>query len=115
MSPNYGENDPGNDEVPDWLLGGNRKRQVLAALARPNCNTGWTAAQLSEQLGCGVTTAHEVLRGLRPLGVLEQHPAGGVSLTRGNKLGRALRAVIAALAPFEGQSVERPRRGERRS
>jgi len=115
MSPNYGGNKPGTDEVPDWLLGGNRKRRVLAALARQNGKEGWTAAQLSDELGCGLTTAHEILRGLRPLGVLEPHPAGGVRLARDNKLGQALRTVITALAPLEGRTVERPPRGERRS
>jgi Mn-dependent DtxR family transcriptional regulator len=115
MSPNYGENEPGTDEVPDWLLGGNRKRRVLAALARRNRTEGWTAAQLSDELDCGVTTAYEVLRGLRPLGVLEAHPDGGVRLAQGNKLGRALRSLIRELAPFEGRAVERPPRGKRRN
>lgn len=114
MSPNYGENEPGTDEVPDWLLGGNRKRRVLAALARHNRKEGWTAAQLSDELGCGVTTAYEVLRGLGPLGVLEPHPDGGVRLARGNELGRALRTLIRALGPFEGSAVDRPPRGKRR-
>jgi DNA-binding IclR family transcriptional regulator len=114
MSPNYGTNDPGADEVPDWLLGGNRKRRLLAALARQQRRQGWTAAQLSVELSCGLTTAHELLRGLRPIGLLEEHPGGGERLARSNELGRAVRAMIKALGPLEGQTVERPPRERRR-
>jgi hypothetical protein len=114
MSPNYGANDPGADEVPDWLLGGNRKRRLLAALARPGRRQGWTAAELSDDLECGVTTAHEVLRALRPIGLLEAHPSGGERLARSNELGRAVRAMIKALGPLEGKTVERPPRERQR-
>jgi Mn-dependent DtxR family transcriptional regulator len=115
MSPNFGGNSPGNDVVPDWLLGGDRKRRVLYALARKNGREGWTAAALSEEVGCGISTVHELLRGLQPLDLLESHPRGGVLLARGNNLGRALRRLILALAPLEAQPVERARRGSRRS
>jgi DNA-binding IclR family transcriptional regulator len=115
MSPNYGDNGQPTDEVPDWLLGGNRKRRVLAALARSGRRRGWTAAELSDELGCGLTTAHEILRVLRPLGLLETLPGGGVRLTRDGSLARALRALLAALAPFEGQRVDRPPRGGRQA
>jgi DNA-binding IclR family transcriptional regulator len=115
MSPNFGRRRPGNDVVPDWLLGGDRKRRVLCALARQKGTEGWTAAALSEEVGCGLSTAHELLRGLEPLELLEPHPRGGVRLSRGNDLGRALRRLIVALAPLEGQAVERARRGSRRS
>jgi DNA-binding IclR family transcriptional regulator len=109
MAPNYGDSTRPTDVVPDWLLGGNRKRRVLQALAeeRPD---GWTAAELSERLGCGRTTAHEILRSLRPLGVLEARPGGGVRLDNHSQLARALRGLLAALQPLESQVVERPPR-----
>jgi Mn-dependent DtxR family transcriptional regulator len=115
MSPNYGQNTRPEDEVPDWLLGGNRKRRTIAALARGGRKDGWTAAQLSDELECGVTTAHEILRALRPLDVLEELPEGGVRLAHRGGLARALRAMVKALAPLEGETVERPPRGSRRS
>lgn len=115
MSPNYGGNKRAGDGVPDWLLGGNRKRRVIEALARTGRRKGWTAAELSEELECGVTTAHEILRALRPLDVLEELPGGGVRLARRPGLATALRSMIRALAPLEGEAVERPPRGTRRS
>ncbi len=110
MSPNYGPNSRPDDAVPDWLLGGNRKRRVLAALASSERRHGWTAAELSKELGCGRTTAHEILRGLRPLGVLETLPDGRVRLARHGALAHALRAFLAALASLEQQQVDRPPR-----
>lgn len=110
MTPYYGGKERPADTVPDWFLGGNRKRRVLAALASNSRKRGWTAAELSEELGCGRTTAHEILRGLRPLGVLETLPGGGVRLARTGPLARALRALLAALAPLEERTVDRPRR-----
>jgi len=108
MSPNYGRGAPPPDVVPDWLLGGNRKRRVLQALAVGG--RGWTAAQLSEEVGCGRTTAHEILRGLQPLGLLETAPQGGVRLARSSALARALRALLAAVKPLEQKEVDRPPR-----
>ncbi len=109
MSPNYGTREPAADDVPDWLLGGNRKRRVLAALAGTS-RRGWTVAELAHELDCGATTVYEILRGLRPLGVLEQRPGGRVRLARDGALARALRGLLAALAPFEGRPVDRPPR-----
>jgi len=110
MSPNYGANEQPADAVPDWILGGNRKRRVLAALAVSGRRRGWTAAQLSNELGCGRTTAHEILRGLQPLGLLETLPGGGVRLARRGALAQALRRLLAALAPLEREQVDRPPR-----
>lgn len=109
MSPNYGTRKPPSDEVPDWLLGGNRKRRLLAALAAVS-RRGWTVEELAEELECGSTTVYEILRVLRPLGVLEQRPGGRVRLARTGALARALRELLAALAPFEGHRVDRPPR-----
>jgi DNA-binding IclR family transcriptional regulator len=108
MSPNYGSNAQPADQVPDWLLGGNRKRRVLAALA--DRADGWTPAELSYELGCGVTTVYEILRGLRPLGLVERLPAGRVRLSRTGALARSLRALLVALEPLEGRLVDRPPR-----
>src|SRR4051794_16757688 len=110
MSPNFGNNQRPPDAVPDWLLGGNRKRRVLQALADDRRPNGWSAAELSAELGCGRTTAHEILRSLRPLDVLEERPGGGVRLARRGALASALRRLIAALAPLENETVERPPR-----
>lgn len=110
MSPNYGSNDRPPDLVPDWLLGGNRKRRILVALAAPQPDGGWTAQELSAELACGPTTVYEVLRSLRPLGVLEAGADGRVRLGREQELARALRALLVALAPLEEQRVDRPPR-----
>lgn len=110
MSPNFGTNARPQDAIPDWLLGGNRKRRVLQALADETDSDGWTAADLSEHLGCGRSTVHEILRALRPLGVLQQRPGGGVRLADDGDLARPLRALLVALRPLERQAVERPAR-----
>src|SRR4051794_14199187 len=110
MSPNYGSNERPDDVVPDWLLGGNRKRRVLQALADDDRPGGWTAAELSATLGCGRTTAHEILRTLRPLDVLEDRPGGGVRLARRGVLATALRRLLDALHPLEAEAVDRPPR-----
>ncbi len=94
MSPSYGSNSRPDHAVPDWLFGGNRKRRVLAALASSERRHGWTAAELSKELGCGRTTAHEILRGLRPLGVLEALPDGRVRLARHGALAWIIGALI---------------------
>jgi Mn-dependent DtxR family transcriptional regulator len=109
MSPNYGTNEHPTDQVPDWLLGGNRKRRVLAMLARRSPH-GWTVAELSDELGCGPTTVYEIVRALRPLGLLEPLPGGRLRLARKGRLAGALRALLAALAPLENESVDRPPR-----
>jgi hypothetical protein len=71
MTPNFGDNEsPTDDLVPDWLLGGNRKRRVLSALARPKRPIGWKAQELSKELGCGRTTVFEIVRVLRALDAL---------------------------------------------
>src|SRR4051812_46897347 len=98
MTPNYGDGPRPDDVVPDWLLGGNRKRRVLQALTEDR-QDGWTAAQLTTELGCSRTTAHEILRSLRPLGVLESRPGGGVRLGEDDPLAVALRDLLLALKP----------------
>ena len=83
---------------------------MLAALASNERKRGWTAAALSKELGCGRTTAHEILRGLDPLGVLDPLPGGGVRLSRRGPLAKALRELLIALGPLEEEQVNRPPR-----
>jgi biotin operon repressor len=111
---NYGRNRRPKDAVADFLLGGNRKRLVVARLADED---GYSAAALVSELKIGRATVFEVLRALRAAGALE--PRGdGYRLTRKTPLGRALRALVAALAEVGEKKVDRPprpRRGRRRT
>jgi hypothetical protein len=109
MSPNYGPHRRPADELPDWLLGGNRKRRVLSALATAPSH-GWTVAELVQELGCAPTTVYEILRALRPLEVLDQPQSGRLALAQHGDVAVALRSLLAALAPFEGRPVDRPPR-----
>lgn len=109
MTPNYGTHQAPADDVPDWLLGGNRKRRVLAALADAS-RRWWTVAELAEELDCGASTVYEILRALRPLGVLEQRAGGRIRLAQRGPLATAMRRLLVALAPFEAHAVERPPR-----
>jgi DNA-binding IclR family transcriptional regulator len=112
---NYGENARPPDLVPGWLLGGNRKWRVLHALAHPDRAEGWLCSELAEELGCGPTTVFEVVRGLRPLGVVASTRGGRHQLNTEAGLGEALRRFVDALAPFTEDEVDRAPRGTRRS
>jgi DNA-binding IclR family transcriptional regulator len=109
MVPNFGGKNPPGDLVPDWLLGGNRKRRVLELLADEK-HGGWTAAELSIEIDCGRTTAHEILRTLDAMGVLEEAPKGGMRLAHTGDLAEALRALLDALVLYRSETVERPPR-----
>jgi IclR helix-turn-helix domain len=109
MSPNYGSHGRPQEEIPDWLLGGNRKRRVLVALAGAP-SAGWKVSELAKQLGCGPTTVYEILRVLRTLGVLEKRAGGGLALSEQGNVALALRGLLTALAPFDGCPVDRPPR-----
>jgi hypothetical protein len=110
LSPFYGSNEPPNaDVVPDWLMGGNRKRRVLACLADPDREQGWTVAQLVEELGCGRSTAFEIVRGLRSLGVLGVRD-GRIRIDLETHLGAAIAGMLTALKPFSTRPVDRPPR-----
>ena len=113
MSPFYGDNKPPDaDLVPDWLMGGNRKRRVLASLTDQTRDQGWTVAELIEELGCGRTTAFEIVRGLRPLGVVLNED-GRIRLDHDTQLGAAIAGMVIALEPFSTQAVDRPPRPRR--
>jgi DNA-binding IclR family transcriptional regulator len=110
MAPFYGQNSqPPGDLVPDWLLGGNRKRRVLDALAKPQDAAGWKPAQLAETLKCGRTTVFEIVRVLRGLKILEED-AGHVRIASSAPLGRALIDLLDAVDNFMDQAIDRPPR-----
>jgi hypothetical protein len=110
MTPNPGSKPLAVYAVPDWLLGGYRKRRVLEALAWQRPKLGWTVAALVEKEICAQATAYEILRGLRPLGVLENRPGGGVVLRQEGDLAEALRTFLVALRPLSTEEVDRPKR-----
>lgn len=111
MPPFYGANEkPNSDLVPDWLLGGNRKRRVLAALAERDSSPGWKSAGLAQSLGCGRTTVFEIVRALRALDVLEEDEGGRVWMDGSTPLGKALIDLLQAVNAFSDQSVDRPPR-----
>lgn len=106
---NYGGNRRPKDAIADFLLGGNRKRLVVARLAEDD---GYSAATLVAELKIGRATAFEVLRALRAAGALEAR-GDGYRLTRKTPLGRALRALVTALADVGEEKVDRPPRPRR--
>lgn len=109
MTPFYGTNEPpSGDVVPDWLMGGNRKRRVLAALANPD--RGWSVRELVEGLGCGRSTAYEIVRALRALSVLNEETDGGLHLDLNTDLGVAIARLVEALEPLAHEPVDRPPR-----
>jgi hypothetical protein len=108
MSPNYGSNEkPAAHVVPDWLLGGNRKRRVLAALAERDRD--WTVDELADEVACGITTVYEIVRALRPLGVLDDAD-GRLRLDLDEQLGQAIATLVKALEPHIEEAVDRPPR-----
>jgi hypothetical protein len=110
LAPFYGSKPPpDNDVVPDWLLGGNRKRRVVAALASAGHQGGWAVSELVDELACGRSTVYEIVRALRPLGVLEE-VEGRIRLNLSTDLGDAISALLKALEPFALEQVDRPPR-----
>lgn len=111
MTPFYGGNErPVGDVVPDWLMGGNRKRRVIAALADHGREGGWSARELIEELRCGRSTTYEILRALRALDVLDEVDDGRLRLDVETDLGEAIAGLLQALTPFADESVDRPPR-----
>lgn len=106
--PNYGKNQRPADVIPDWLLGGNRKRLLLAELVE---NPNALGAQgLAEHLGCGRSTAFETIRALRALNVIEQDESRGIRLVGSHELTKAIKVMLNALGPFAEEIVDRPPR-----
>lgn len=115
MAPFYGTNDPPiGDVVPDWLLGGNRKRRVLAALADRDREPAWSVRELVDDLRCGRSTVYEIVRALRKLDVMDEVSDGRLRLDVQTDLGDAIAGLLQALAPFADAPVDRPPRARNR-
>lgn len=116
MAPNYGENSaPDGVVVADWLLGGNRKRRVLAALSAPGEPSGWRPADLAGTLGCGRTTVFEIVRALRGFGVIKEGAEGVVRIDSGSEVGLALITLVERIEGMADKAVDRPPRARDRS
>jgi DNA-binding HxlR family transcriptional regulator len=107
--PNYGPNSRPHDAGADFLLGGNRKRLIIEALAAE----AWSATELVDELDIGRSTVFEVIRALWSADALELDD-GRYRLARRTALGRSLRALVAALAEGGEEAVDRPPRPRRR-
>lgn len=97
------------ERVPDWLLGGHVRRRVLEALDEQ----GWTAIELAEHINAAEPTVFEVFRAMKPLGGIEPVGPRGTYRLSHDGIGSAVRALIQAAKPFEGDPVSQPpsRRG----
>ncbi len=104
---------PHADVVPNWFLGGERRRLLLEAITtRPK--KGWTVAELTERTGCGQATAYEVVRVLRDLGVVEPPDAKRrYRLAPDHRLATPLRVLLDELRTYASRAVDRPSRGSR--
>jgi biotin operon repressor len=110
--PYYGPRGRDDEELRDWLLGGNRKRQILESLAEAP-ERGWSAEVLAEELQCGPATVYETFRALRGAGLLECVQARRYRLAEGTDLADSLRALIVVLKVQGARSVDRPPRARR--
>lgn len=101
------------DVVPNWFLGGERRRQLLEALTtRPE--EGWTILELKEETGCAQATAYEVVRVLRGLGLLEAADSSHrYRLASEHRLAAPLNDLLRELRRYASQTVDRPSRGDR--
>jgi hypothetical protein len=93
------------EHVPDWILGGVRRRQVLQLLRD---ETGWTAKSLAGKVGCAEAWVYEIFRVLRSVNLLTDGETSGYRLASGSPLPDALAALIDALEPFADMPVDRP-------
>jgi DNA-binding transcriptional ArsR family regulator len=107
--PNYGPRGRGDEELRDWLLGGNRKRLILECLYDAP-EHGWSAEALARHLKIGPATVYETLRALRSAGLLETPNPRRHRLATGTDLADALRALIVVLKREGARAVDRPPR-----
>lgn len=91
--------------VPDWVLGGVRRRQVLQRLRDEQ---GWSAKALAGEIGCGEAWVYEIFRVLKSVEALTVAESGGYRLASGSPLPDALVELIEALEPFAEIAVDRP-------
>lgn len=89
------------------MLGGNRKRLIVERLSE---SRGYTALELIDELKIGRSTVFETLRVLRGAEALDELSEDRYRLTSRTPLGRALRALVSALAANGDDPVERPPR-----
>lgn len=101
------------DVVPNWFLGGERRRLLLEAIvARPK--RGWTIPELKQRTGCGQATAYEVVRVLRDLGLIESPDSSHrYRLAPDHRLAAPLRELLKALRVYASRPVDRPARPSR--
>jgi DNA-binding GntR family transcriptional regulator len=112
MSPNYANRQaPDPHRVPDWMLGGHRRRVILQALATGD---GCNADALASEADIGRSTVFEMLRALRAIGAIARSPDGAWRLDTDTALGAAINDLLAALAPLDGHVVDRPPRARDR-
>jgi DNA-binding transcriptional ArsR family regulator len=109
---NFGPHGRGNEELRDWLLGGNRKRRILESLAEAP-DGGWSAELLARELDCGPATVYETFRALRGAGLLETIKPRRYRMAAGTDLADALQALIVVLKVEGAQGVARPPRTRR--
>lgn len=103
------------DPVPDWFLGGRRRRRLLELLASER-REGWTVAELKAEAPCGQATAYEVVGALADIGLLESPDLEHrYRFDADHELAQPLRQMLNALTPFGAKSVRRPSRGSRRT
>lgn len=110
--PNYGTQGRGDEELRDWLLGGNRKRRILECLVEAP-DEGWSAEALALHLEIGPATVYETLRALRGAGLLETPKPRRHKLSATAELANALRALIVILKTEGAVTLERPPRVRR--
>jgi DNA-binding IclR family transcriptional regulator len=106
--PNYGENEQPRDLVPDWFLGGNRRRRLLAALV--SAENAVTVQAIREHVGCGRNTAFETVQALDALGMIERPQRGEVALLADQPLVKAIETMLEALAQYDATEVTRQKR-----
>jgi DNA-binding transcriptional ArsR family regulator len=107
--PNYGPRGRGDEELRDWLLGGNRKRQILECLLDAP-SYGWSAEALAKHLEIAPPTVYETLRILRGAALLDTPRPRRHRLTAGSDLADALRTLIVVLKTEGTVAVDRPPR-----
>jgi DNA-binding transcriptional ArsR family regulator len=106
---NFGPQGRGDEELRDWLLGGNRKRQILECLV-DDPEGGWSAEDLAGHLTIGPATVYETFRALRGAGLLESPRARRHRLVEDGDLVVALRALVVVLREDGRGRVDRPPR-----
>lgn len=109
---NFGPLGRGEEELRDWLLGGNRKWQILECLVDAP-EGGWSAEALAKHLEIGPATVYETFRALCGAELLDAPSPRRHQLAAGNDLADALRALVVVLKEEGRSGVARPPRNRR--